>query len=190
MLQTKPVFDEQTQPARNEAKHADRVPKEILTITFSLPTLLVFAVEMMTIGALVGVAVVSKVSDGVKETVQSPVRQVQTISTATPSPVNAQEGAPKPGDFAVAVHVIDKECHTALGWCAITYQLDVVYNGPAIQQGKSYTVAYRLTGSLAAEEIGTFQLRSGMIDFGPTANRRTVIPLNSYLKAEVTDVTS
>ncbi|PPK64241.1 hypothetical protein V5P93_006150 [Actinokineospora auranticolor] len=103
-----------------------------------------------------------------------------TAATPTPDPL------PKPGDFTVAVNVLEKHCFGAAG-CNITYRVEPAYTGSTpLPEGQEFTVVYEMNGG-DEPQIGHFTISGKVANFSSQEMIQTTSS-KAELTAKVTGV--
>jgi hypothetical protein len=96
---------------------------------------LILCVGFVLIGALT--------DDGTKAS-------TSTAQTTAPAALRA----PAATDFKVTAQITEKTCYGKAG-CAVTWQPVIVYSGPAIEAGQTWTVSYKVSGLESGTKVGT-----------------------------------
>jgi len=62
--------------------------------------------------------------------------------------------APAPADFKLTAKIVELKCYGEAG-CAVTWKPEVTYSGPAIADGQTWLVSYKVSGVESGTKVGT-----------------------------------
>jgi len=85
-----------------------------------------------------------------------------TDASTSGSPTTAAavgQRAPAPADFKLTAKITEQTCYGEAG-CSITWQPVIVYSGPAIADGDTWLVAYKVSGLESGTKAGTIVVGS------------------------------
>jgi len=108
-------------------------------------------------------------------------RYVPVRTTTTPPPVVM----PKPADFAITVHILEKTCFGSAG-CNVTYRIEPNYTGASPLPNKEIIVVYEVRGGEDAQ-INRFTISGGQAEF-PSEERISTKSSKAELTAVATQV--
>ena len=105
-----------------------------------------------------GLVVGSAASDSGDEPGSQTAATNRPAATAATTPETTQPPAtsaePTAKDFRLGVKILEKSCFGSAG-CNITYRVEVAYDGPTLDPGRTYEVLYEVRGGDDGPQINT-----------------------------------